>query len=147
MRGLLARFLHAPIHVSCFALFAANSFWLCAGRLASQTSRSTQYLCPVVVLLLLLHQMHLHHQLIAAVTLYLLLCSSTAAGWSLSWSRSSTTEQQPRPKGQHGQIASLPGYAGDLPSKHYSGYISVGSRQLFYYAVESERMPAEDPVV
>lgn len=49
---------------------------------------------------------------------------------------------------QHGQITSLPGYDGPLPSKHYGGYINVGgSRQLYYYLVESERSPADDPVV
>lgn len=137
---MLANFLHT--HITSLNLHCSLPI-LSGFVLACQTARSNLFFAS----LLLLHQMHLHHQLIVAVTLYLLLCSSTAAAWGLSWSRTSTTEQQNQPKGQHGQIASLPGYAGDLPSKHYSGYISVGSRQLFYYAVESERTPAEDPVV
>ncbi|RCV15937.1 hypothetical protein SETIT_3G097500v2 [Setaria italica] len=49
------------------------------------------------------------------------------------------------------QVTGLPGFGGaQLPSKHYAGYVTVdeklGSR-LFYYLVESERDPAEDPLV
>ena len=48
----------------------------------------------------------------------------------------------------HGEITSLPGYDGTFSSKHYGGYISVGGRRnLYYYLVESERNPANDPVV
>ena len=54
-----------------------------------------------------------------------------------------TSSAQP----SHGEITSLPGYSGQLSSKHYGGYISIGSRQLYYYFVESERSPADDPVV
>jgi len=46
------------------------------------------------------------------------------------------------------QITSLPGYTGNLKSKHYSGYIEVSkSKRLFYYFVLSENDPATDPVV
>lgn len=44
-------------------------------------------------------------------------------------------------------ITSLPGFNGYFPSKHYSGYVSVGEKQLFYYLVMSERNPSKDPVV
>lgn len=50
----------------------------------------------------------------------------------------------------HGRITALPGYVdnnGTVPSQHYSGYVTVGSKQLFYYMAESERDPANDPVV
>ncbi|VAH68271.1 unnamed protein product [Triticum turgidum subsp. durum] len=48
------------------------------------------------------------------------------------------------------EVTGLPGYDGALPSKHYAGYVTVDEqhgRNLFYYAVESERDPAKDPVV
>uniref|UniRef100_A0ACD5U979 Uncharacterized protein n=1 Tax=Avena sativa TaxID=4498 RepID=A0ACD5U979_AVESA len=47
-------------------------------------------------------------------------------------------------------VTQLPGFHGALPSKHYSGYITVdesNDRRLFYYLVLSERDPASDPVV
>jgi serine carboxypeptidase-like clade 1 len=47
----------------------------------------------------------------------------------------------------HGPIERLPGHEGPLRSKHYGGYISIGNKQLYYYMVESERDPANDPVV
>jgi hypothetical protein len=48
----------------------------------------------------------------------------------------------------HGEITSLPGFSGPLPSRHFGGYVSVGkSRQLYYYLVESERSLKDDPVV
>jgi carboxypeptidase C (cathepsin A) len=56
-------------------------------------------------------------------------------------------QQQPIWEATHGPITQLPGYSGELRSKHYGGYISVGSKQLYYYMVESERSPATDPVV
>ncbi|XP_023549196.1 serine carboxypeptidase-like 20 [Cucurbita pepo subsp. pepo] len=47
-------------------------------------------------------------------------------------------------------ISELPGFSGSFPSKHYSGYVEIDEkhgRNLFYYFVESERNPSEDPVV
>jgi len=47
-------------------------------------------------------------------------------------------------------ITQLPGFHGTFPSKHYGGYITVdenNGRNLYYYFVESERSPTEDPVV
>jgi carboxypeptidase C (cathepsin A) len=61
-------------------------------------------------------------------------------------SSASNTEQQ-QWTATHGEITGLSGYAGQLTSKHYGGYITVGSKQLYYYMVESERDPANDPVV
>lgn len=50
------------------------------------------------------------------------------------------------------KITSLPGYVGDLPSTHYSGYMPVGALSkepghLHYWFIESENNPASDPVV
>ncbi|XVF21277.1 hypothetical protein REPUB_Repub12eG0076500 [Reevesia pubescens] len=47
-------------------------------------------------------------------------------------------------------ITQLPGFSGTFPSKHYSGYVNIDQsrgKNLFYYFVESERKPSEDPVV
>lgn len=47
-------------------------------------------------------------------------------------------------------ITELPGFNGTFPSKHYSGYITIGEspgKNLFYYFVVSERNPLKDPVV
>ncbi|XP_061351197.1 serine carboxypeptidase-like 20 [Gastrolobium bilobum] len=49
-------------------------------------------------------------------------------------------------------ITQLPGFEGNFPSKHYSGYISIdgnyeSGKNLFYYFVSSERNPRKDPVV
>ncbi|CAL5363081.1 unnamed protein product [Camellia sinensis] len=47
-------------------------------------------------------------------------------------------------------ITKLPGFNATFPSKHYSGYVSIDgnpAKQLFYYFVESERKPSNDPVV
>jgi len=46
-------------------------------------------------------------------------------------------------------ITSLPGWDGDLPSKHYSGYLPVGkdgTKFLHYWFIESENDPTTDPV-
>ncbi|TVU30131.1 hypothetical protein EJB05_21738 [Eragrostis curvula] len=53
------------------------------------------------------------------------------------------------PKGA--EVDEFPGFGGELPSKHYAGYISVGheqqKRHLYYYFATSERDPTVDPVV
>ncbi|KAF8388538.1 hypothetical protein HHK36_027213 [Tetracentron sinense] len=47
-------------------------------------------------------------------------------------------------------ITQVPGFGGTLPSKHYSGYVTINEshgKNLFYYFVVSERNSSEDPVV
>ncbi|CAN1747534.1 Serine carboxypeptidase 1 [Linum perenne] len=45
-------------------------------------------------------------------------------------------------------VTSLPGFNGTFPSRHYSGYVSLEKeKNMFYYMIESERNPKEDPVV
>lgn len=88
------------------------------------------------------------------LTVSALLFINQAAGLSWASLLPSRQQQQHSPHEEelpmhphaHGEIKQLPGYSGQLPSKHYGGYISVGSRQLYYYLVQSERA-ASDPVV
>lgn len=49
-------------------------------------------------------------------------------------------------------MTNLPGFQGQLPSTHYSGYLPVGKvsggpGQLHYWLIESSHKPAEDPLV
>jgi carboxypeptidase C (cathepsin A) len=82
------------------------------------------------------------------VFIYLLLVGVVSARLS-STAAAAQQQQQQQPAWQatHGPITSVPGYEGQLPSKHYGGYITVGNKQLYYYMVESERNPATDPIV
>lgn len=50
------------------------------------------------------------------------------------------------------KITKLPGFQGDLPSVHYSGYLPVGQisgtkGHLHYWLIESENDPSSDPIV
>ncbi|KAJ7950923.1 Carboxypeptidase [Quillaja saponaria] len=44
-------------------------------------------------------------------------------------------------------ITQLPGFTDKFPSKHYSGYINIDGKNLFYYFVTSEKNQSNDPVV
>ncbi|GLT87817.1 hypothetical protein SLE2022_058770 [Rubroshorea leprosula] len=44
-------------------------------------------------------------------------------------------------------VARLPGFNGAFPSEHYTGYVSIEEKNLFYYFVKSEENPSTDPVV
>ncbi|WCJ37249.1 serine carboxypeptidase-like 20 [Euphorbia peplus] len=47
-------------------------------------------------------------------------------------------------------ITEIPGFDGTFPSKHYAGYVTIdekNGKKLFYYFVESQGKPSEDPVV
>jgi carboxypeptidase C (cathepsin A) len=83
----------------------------------------------------------------AVISLCVFLAVHEAAGLSFGVFSKRQQDSLAHSKPNHGEITSLPGYSGQLASKHYGGYISVGSRQLYYYMVESERTPADDPVV
>ncbi|KAK9941823.1 hypothetical protein M0R45_007516 [Rubus argutus] len=44
-------------------------------------------------------------------------------------------------------VKSIPGFDGDLPFKLYTGYVRVGKLEMFYYFIESEGNPKEDPLL
>lgn len=47
------------------------------------------------------------------------------------------------------RLKSLPGLEGNLSSAHYTGYLNAGGegRQFFYWLVESESDPVNDPII
>lgn len=50
------------------------------------------------------------------------------------------------------KVDALPGFVGELPSTHYSGYLPTGKEtgapgQLHYWLIESENDPKNDPIV
>ncbi|KAK6287728.1 hypothetical protein POUND7_013907 [Theobroma cacao] len=51
-----------------------------------------------------------------------------------------------RPVLSFSTIRSLPGFSASLPFKLETGYIGVGDVEFFFYFIESERNPAEDPL-
>ncbi|PNH07041.1 Serine carboxypeptidase 1 [Tetrabaena socialis] len=65
-------------------------------------------------------------------------------------SQDSADYEELTPQAQRDKILALPGFENSLASNHFGGYVTVDEdhgRQLYYYFVESERDPANDPVV
>ncbi|KAL6213225.1 hypothetical protein ACLB2K_012672 [Fragaria x ananassa] len=44
-------------------------------------------------------------------------------------------------------VKSIPGFDGELPFKLYTGYTTVNGSEMFYYFIESEGNPKEDPLL
>lgn len=65
---------------------------------------------------------------------------AAALGWLLCFAAAEIPEHE---------MTTLPGWAGQLPSRQFSGLLPVagGSKHLHYWYVESERAPARDPLV
>jgi serine carboxypeptidase-like clade I len=98
-------------------------------------AKSTYYLPPSVITTTLSHSLTIKMFYSAAVLSTLLSSLNVAHG---------AVEAD--------KVTSLPGYNGQLPSTHYSGYIPVGSisgvpGHLHYWFIESENNPSSDPVV
>ncbi len=47
------------------------------------------------------------------------------------------------------EITALPGFSGQLPSRHFGGYLSVdgGNKHLYYYLATSTANASRDPLV
>ncbi|XP_058743459.1 serine carboxypeptidase-like 20 [Vicia villosa] len=44
-------------------------------------------------------------------------------------------------------VTQIPGFSGTIPSKNYAGYVTLDEKNLYYYFVESQGQPSQDPVV
>ncbi|KAG2426414.1 hypothetical protein HYH02_014773 [Chlamydomonas schloesseri] len=105
----------------------------------------------------MLHRLRLPALALAFSVLGLLCCGSNGARLpargdiSKKHSGKSSDNGQLTPEAAADAILALPGFTNQqLPSRHFSGYVTVDEsrgRRLFYYFVESERDPANDPVV
>ncbi|GAQ91793.1 serine carboxypeptidase [Klebsormidium nitens] len=73
-----------------------------------------------------------------------------ALSWGLPLAESRSWNILDASQKDDGLVTSLPGFSGAFPSRHFAGYITVDEvhdRNLFYYFVESERSPTDDPLV
>jgi serine carboxypeptidase-like clade 1 len=66
-----------------------------------------------------------------------------------STSSSSSSSGGGSSRQQHGEITSLPGYSGQLRSRHFGGYITVDEdhdRNLYYYMVRRIASSCNDSI-
>ncbi|PNW71099.1 hypothetical protein CHLRE_17g746597v5 [Chlamydomonas reinhardtii] len=77
-------------------------------------------------------------------------CARLPTRGDISKGKGHNDDGQLTPDAAADAILALPGFVNSLPSRHFAGYVTVDEargRRLFYYFVESERDPANDPVV